>query len=487
MSIPTREEILAVYAAGPEAVVQLVQTLCAHYEQQIADLTARVQVLEARLNQDSHNSHQPPARDQLGKKRKRTKSLRGRSGKKPGGQRGHPGTTRQIVAHPDHIVEHRPERCEHCGTPLTAAPVVYVERRQVFELPPQRLEVTEHRVSHTTCPHCTAPAAGQFPPEVTQPVQYGPRFKATCVYLQNYQLLPFARTQEVLHDLFGETVSPGTLAHCQATAAAQLQPIEAAIKAALIAAPVVHFDESGLRVAGQALWLHVASTPTLTYYSYQSRRAGKAFDAIGILPDFQGTAIHDALHGYMAAKYPCAHGLCNAHLLRELVAVHEETQQPWAEHLMDLLRRIKAAVEQARNVGQVQLSPATQAAFVKSYRRLVQRGLRANPAAPSTGRPGPVKQSFARNLLERLRDHPRAVLAFMYNFDVPFDNNQAERDLRMIKVRHKISGCFRSADHAGYFCRIRGYISTLRKQGYALLDALLSLFTGEPCVPQLSA
>ncbi len=165
--------------------------------------------------------------------------------------------------------------------------------------------------------------------------------------------------------------------------------------------------------------------------------------------------------------------------------MHEETQQPWAEHLIVLLRRIKGAVEQARDAGHAHLSPATEAAFVKSYQRLVQRGLRANPAAPSTGRPGPIKQSFARNLLERLRDQRRAVLAFMYNFDVPFDNNLAERDLRMIKVRHKISGCFRSADHAGYFCRIRGYISTMRKQGYAPLDALLSLFTGTPCVPQL--
>ncbi len=485
MPTPTREEILAVYAAGPEAVVMLVQQLCAAHERQIAALTARVEALEAQLNKDSHNSHKPPSSDGLKKKRPTPKSLRRRSGKRPGGQPGHEGTTRQIVAHPDHRVEHSPTHCQQCGQSLEAAPPVYVERRQVVELPPQHLEVTEHRVEHKVCPHCTATTAAPFPAGVTQPVQYGPRFRAHCEYLRDYQLLPVGRTQEFFFDWYGERVSSGTLELCQHYAATQLQPIEAALKAAIIGAAVAHFDESGMRVAGRGRWLHVASTARLTYYSYQAGRAGPSILAVGILPVFKGTAVHDALPGYMVRDFDCQHGLCNAHLLRELIALLEDTGQRWTQHLIDLLLRIKAEVDQARAAGQTQLSPARQAAFVSSYQRLVARGLRLNPAAPPSGRRGRTEQSPARNLLERLRDHRSAILAFMYNFDVPFDNNLAERDLRMIKVRLKVSGCFRSPAAAANFCRIRGYISTLRKQGVAILDALLQLFAGQPLMPQL--
>lgn len=491
MATPTREEILAVYAAGPEAVVQLVQQLCEVHAREIAALTARVEALEARLAQDSHNSHKPPSSDGLAKKRPKPKSLRQRSGKKPGGQRGHVGHTRRLVAHPDAVIEHGPAQCAQCGQELATAPVTYVERRQVAELPPQRLVVTEHRVSHKVCPACAATTAGTFPVDVTQPVQYGPRLKATCVYLQDYQLLPFARTQELLHDLFGETVSLGTLANAQATAAEQLVPIEAQIKATITAARVAHFDETGIRIAGRTQWLHVASTLQWTYYAYHAQRAGPAFDDIGILPVFRGTAVHDALSSYLDKRHRkqwvCQHALCNAHLLRELIALQETTTQAWTQQLIDLLLQAKAEVAQARETSETALAPARQAALTRRYQRVVQRGLRLNPANPPSGRRGRTRQSPARNLLERLRDHRKAVLAFMYHFEVPFDNNLAERDVRMIKVRHKVSGCFRSADAAAAFCRIRGYISTLRKQGQGVIAGLLSLFGGQPFVPQLAA
>lgn len=490
MVTPTREEILAVYAAGPEAVVLLVQQLCEAHAREIAALTARVEALEARLAQDSHNSHKPPSSDGLVKKRPKPKSLRQRSGKKPGGQRGRAGHTRRLVAQPDAVIEHGPAQCAQCGQELATAPATYVERRQVAELPPQRLVVTEHRVSHKVCPACAATTAGTFPVDVTQPVQYGPRLKATCVYLQDYQLLPFARTQELLHDLFGETVSLGTLANAQAAAAEQLAPIEAQIKATITAARVVRFDETGIRIAGRTQWLHVASTLQWTYYAYHAQRAGKAFDDIGILPVFRGTAVHDALATYLDKRYRkrsvCQHALCNAHLLRELIALEETTAEAWPQQLIDLLLHAKAEVAQAREASATALAPARQAALTRRYQRLVQRGLRLNPRTnPPGGRRGRTQQSPARNLLECLRDHRKAVLASMYHFEVPADNNLAERDVRMIKVRHKVSGCFRSS--AAAFCRICGYISTLRKQGQGVIQGLLSLFGGPPFVLQLAA
>lgn len=481
----SRDEILAVYQAGPEAVVTLVEKLLtahASLEEQVARLTARVEELEARLNKDSHNSHKPPSSDGL---RKKTKSLRKRSGKKPGGQPGHPGVTRALSATPDEIVEYSPAQCAACGCGLENTPPRRRERRQVVELPPVHWQVIEHQALHKVCPTCQAPSVGVFPKDITQPVQYGPRLKAISVYLQAYQLLPFERTAELFQDVFGGSVSPGTLASHQAVCAERLQPIEHAIKHRLSEAAVVHFDETGSRVAGQTHWLHSASTAWLTFYALHPRRGRAALEAIGLLPTFRGTAVHDALAAYLT--YPdCQHGLCNAHLLRELLAIHEETGQRWAPRLMKLLLTIKVTVEKARAAGKTHLSPQRQANFEADYLRLLRQGFRSNPAPPPTGKRGRPKQSPAKNLLDRLKTYRSAVLAFMYNFAVPFDNNLAERDLRMMKVRTKISGCFRSPAGAADFCRLRGYISTLRKQGYSVLDALQSVFIGQPYLPRLT-
>jgi len=481
----SRDEILAVYQAGPEAVVALVEKLLAAHtslEQQVIRLTARVEELEARLNKDSHNSHKPPSSDGLGRK---PKSLRKRSGKKAGGQPGHPGVTRALSDTPDEIVEYSPAQCAACGCSLECTPAIQRERRQVVELPPIHLHVIEHQALHKVCPACRATSTGAFPKAITQSVEYGPRLKALGVYLQAYQRLPFERTAELFQDVFGGSMSPGTLASHQAGCAERLRPIEQAIKHSLSEAAVVHFDETGSRVAKQTHWLHSASTAWLTFYAMHPRRGRAALEASGLLPTFQGTAVHDALAAYWA--YPtCQHALCNAHLLRELIAIHAETEQPWAQRLIDLLLTIKAAVEKAKAMGKTHLAPQRQANFEADYGRLLRQGFKSNPAPPPTGKRGRPKQSPAKNLLDRLKTYRRAVLAFMYNFAVPFDNNLAERDLRMMKVRTKISGCFRSPAGAADFCRIRGYISTLRKQGYSVLEALHSVFIGQPYLPCLT-
>ena len=499
--MPSRDEIVAVYQAGPDALVAWVEQLMdAHQRQvvelttqveqlvgahqlQLANLTTRIEQLEARLGKDSHNSHHPPSSDGPGKKR--THSLRKRSGKKSGGQAGHPGVTRCLVDDPDAVLPHEPSVCAGCGTSLEGAPAVGQERRQVIEIPLPRPVVTEHQAVQKACPVCQTVTAGEFPAEVTQPVQYGPRTKAVAVYLQSYQLLSYERTVEALGDLFGVSPSEGTLASAQQSAYTQLAPVEQAIGNALRQADVAHVDETSIQVAGHPEWVHVMSTATLTFYAHHAKRGRAAFEAIGLLIGFGGRRVHDAWAPYLSLAG--LYALCNAHLLRESIAIFEETGQPWAQQLIKLLLHMKATVAEAWTAGQTELPPKQRAGYEAAYTRFITEGLRANPPPPPTGKRGRPKQTPAKNLLDRLVMHRAGILAFLHDFRVPFDNNQAERDLRMLKVKHKVSGCFRSPEGANYFCRIRAYISTLRKQEHSILDGLTSVFAGQPYMPRLQA
>jgi len=479
----SRDEILAIYQAGPDAMVALVEQLLATQatlEQQVTGLTVRVTELEARLTKDSHNSHQPPSSDGPAK---RPRSLRQRSGKKSGGQTGHPGVTRALVDDPAVVIPHRPTVCAECGASLESVPEAGRERRQVIEIPKPRPEVTEHQAVQKVCPVCQTVTAGEFPAEVAQAVQYGPRAKAAAVYLQTYQLLPYERAVEALGDLLGVYPSEGTLTNAQSTAYTRLAPVEQAIQDSLRQADVAHVDETGIRVAGRTEWVHVMSTHFLTFYAHHAKRGREAFEAIGLLLGFCGRRVHDAWAPYL--KLAGLYALCNAHLLRELIGLYEETGQAWVQALLRLLLSMKAAVAQARAAGQTALPPRQRAGFEAAYTRCLNAGLRANPPPKPSGKRGRPKQTPARNLLDRLVTQRAAVLAFLHDFAVPFDNNQAERDLRMLKVKHKVSGCFRSPQGAAHFCRIRGYISTLRKQGYSILDGLTSVFAGQPYMPRL--
>lgn len=483
----SRDEILARYEANPDALVAWVEQLLATQallEQQVQSLTTQVRDLEARLNKDSHNSHKPPSSDGPAK-RSRPRSLRQRSGKKSGGQEGHRGVTRALVDDPQVVIPHEPKTCAHCGTSLAEATEVGRERRQVIEIPQPRPEVTEHQAVQKTCPKCQTVTMGEFPPDVSQPVQYGSRAKAIAVYLQTYQLLPYERTVEALDDLFGVAPSEGTLASAQQQAYTELEPVEQAIGAALQQADVVHVDETGQRVAGQTEWVHVISTALLTFYAHHAKRGQEAINAIGVLLGCAGRRVHDAWAPYL--KLAGLYALCNAHLLRELIGLHEDTGQAWMQSLIKLLLNMKAAVAAAHAAGQTELPARQRAGFEAAYTRFVHEGLLANPPPKPTGKRGRPKQTPARNLLDRLVTHRAAVLAFLHDFRVPFDNNQAERDLRMLKVKHKVSGCFRSSHGADQFCRIRGYLSTLRKQDYSVLDGLTSVFEGQPLMPKLTA
>jgi transposase len=464
------------------AEVAAAQATIAALSAQVATLLERVKDLEGQRATTSRNSSKPPSSD--GPVRV-LRSLRGKSGKKPGGQPGHPGAHLRLVEAPDHVIVRRPLVCPACAGLLRGVPESGVERRQVVEVPPIRAVVTEYRSVQVRCPHCQAPATGDFPPDVAAPMQYGPRARAIALALTQQHLLPYNRARAVLRDVLGCAMTEGTLATLVQDAAARLADVEAAIADALRAGALQHNDETSLWVRGKRWWLHTASTARLTHYGVHPKRGVEATDALGLLPGFRGTSVHDGWTPYR--RYPCRHALCNAHHLRELAWVEEQDGQGWARDMAALLRAIKAAVDTARDGGEASLPAPARAAFHQRYAGLITDGVAANPP-PETGPPrrGRRKQSKAKNLLDRLQ-RTDEVLAFMEDFAIPFDNNQAERDVRMVKVQQKVSGTFRSDQGAHAFARIRGYLSTLRKQDYPLLPALESLFRGHPLVPCLES
>jgi transposase len=444
----------------------------------IVDLVRRLNELEAKLEKDSHNSSKPPSSD--GPKRK-PKSLRGTSGARPGAQPGHKGKALKRVAQPDHIRIHPVTPvCDACGQWIESSRItVRAEGRQVIDLPPTRFEVTEHRVQIAQC-RCGKHHSGVFPAGVSQAVQYGPQVRAAVVYLTQYQQLPVARTAQALEDLFGLHVSTGTVQHSIDEAARLLRPAVDQIRQALHEQPVVHFDESCMRVGRTPHWLHIASTRALSWYGSHRKRGSEALDSFGILPGFTGIAVHDGWRPY--AGYECDHALCNAHHLRELVFVLESTQQTWAQQMIDLLCQAKREVDLSVASGNTALDQSRQRYYARRSRTLIAQACRLNPqqAREPTRqeRRGRIRQSFTCNLLRRLQKHAREVWRFITDHRVPFDNNQAERDIRMPKLKQKISGCFRSESGMQAFCTIRSYLATLRKQNRSLIDALASSFAG---------
>jgi transposase len=382
---------------------------------------------------------------------------------------------------------HRVEQCQRCQARLAAVEAETYEWRQVFELPPLRLEVTEHQAEIKTCPECGQVNQATFPEEVSQPVQYGPAFKAQLVYFNQYHHIPVDRTGEVMSDLYGQPVGDGTVVAASTTVASQVKVVNEAVKAQLVQTDEpVHLDETGSRVAQKLHWVHVASTARLTHLELHPHRGTKAHDEIDLLPRRTGPVVHDDYASYYRYK-DAQHIACNAHHLRELEFIQERYAQPWAKSLADLLREINQSVEAARQAGQTALPPDQLVTFQHRYDALLDQGFQANPPPePEPGRSkirGKPRQSPARNLLNRLHQHHQAVLMFMYDFKVPFDNNQAERDLRMVKLKQKVSGCFRTTEGAKIFCQIRSYISTVRKQGYNVLDALRLALVGTPVWP----
>ena len=477
----SQEQILArqqLEQLDKSTLIELIVVL----QKQLAEQGQQIQKLSDQIAKNSQNSSKPPGSDGL--KKMKTKSLRQKGEKPYGGQPGHQGDTLQMVSEPDEIVDHPVTSCPHCQGDLALVEAVGYDKRQVFDIPPLRLEVTEHRVAIKQCPGCGVEVCGTFPEAVSQPTQYGARLKAQASYLNNYHFIPLARTEELLTDFYGQAPSEAAVINANQQAVNQIQPSLMAIKEQLIASDVAHYDESGLRVEGKLQWLHVACTPELTFYQVDAKRGQVGMSAAGILNEFQGTAVHDHWVSYLSFEN-CQHAFCNAHHLRELQFIVEQYQQPWAAEMADLLRTIKQEVD--ASPASATALPAERLTYYNAeYDRLITQGLSLNPIPepPAVSKPGRPKQSPPKNLLDRLQTHKSGVLAFMADFRIPFDNNQAERDVRMIKVKQKVSGSFRTETGAKTFCSIRAYISTARKQGINVIDALYNAFRGQPFIPK---
>jgi transposase len=452
---------------------------CHEIEVKLADLLQKQAV-------NSQNSSKPPSQD--GYAKPRPKSLRIISGKKPGGQPGHTGYTLKPVEKPDFTEIHLVSICPcGCGSDLSKEPVLAFESRQVFDLPPQKLIVTEHKVEVKRCPVSGKLVHTPWPTGVTAPVQYGPNYLAWLTYLNTQQFIPLARIDQMSFDLFGQHVSEDTVINSTRDIGQALHPFSVAMKALLLLAPVLHADETGLRVLKKLYWLHILSTQTLTWYGVHEKRGREAVDHFGILPKFKNRLVHDCWQTYL--DLACLHALCNAHILRELTFIHEVCGQAWAKKLIDLLVDMNKKREEQKKVAscfpEVQLLE-----WHQQYQDIVHEGREANPPIiPPPDAPkkrGRKKQTKAQNLIERLEKYEECVLAFLEDFQIPFTNNQGEQDARMQKVKQKVSGCFRTFEGAELFALIRSYISTVRKQGRSVFQELKAALHGNPFIPAVN-
>ena len=453
--------------------------LVAQRDRVIERLEARVGELEARLVQNPRNSSRPPSSEGYAKPTARRR-LEGEGGtrRRPGKQPGAGGKHLAQTADPDEVVWHSPGGCAGCGGDLSDAEVVAELVRQVFDIPEPRVRVVEHRVLRRRCGDCHATTAGRFPAEAVAPACYGPRVRALIAYFSVGHFVPVDRCTQILDEAFGVPVAAGTVATVVAETAANLAPFVERARQALVDAGVVCVDETGARIAGRLGWIHVASDARVTLLSAGQRRGKVGSDAAGVLPNFAGVAVHDGWAPYRG--YDCAHALCNAHHLRELQAA-AETGQQWAAHLAETLRVAHRAVKTAKAAGATSLEPQLLAAINARYAGHIAQGHDANPPRKTR------RRSKAANLLARLDERREQVLRFTVDFAVPFDNNQAERDLRPVKLAQKVSGCWRTMTGAERFCTTRSYIATLRKHRLKLLDGLARATLGDPWLPPTAA
>jgi transposase len=448
--------------------------------QRIAELEAENQALrsrlaeiERRLGLNSQTSSKPPSSDGFGKAVRRTQSQRGKSNRASGGQLEHAGATLEAVSEPEYIVIHPvEEHCPGCGGDLREQPVGKLVKRQVFDVGSLDIVVTEHQGQQKCCGHCGQWVEGIFPAGVNAPVQYGEKIRAVAAYLNHQHFIPEARVSEVLSDLFDCSLSPGTLATITDTLSAALRTASEGIARRVKAASVKHLDETGLRIAGKNQWLHVVSTPTDTWY-----RTALTRKELSQLNGIEGVVVHDHWKSYFQLN-GVSHSLCNAHHLRELHALSTIEKESWATAMTRLLRlacHLKHRYDQG-------IPPPLNARLTHLYNQIVARGLafhQHQDPLPRSGSRGRPKRRIGHNLLLRLHAFQADVLRFLNHREVPFTNNQAERDLRMMKLKQKISGGFRSPKGASDFACIRSVLSTARKQGLNLLKLLESALCGD--------
>lgn len=441
-----------------EAYVQILRTENESLKQENKEL-------KARLSLTSENSSKPPSSDGL---KKAPAFPREQTGKKPGGQAKHPGYNLRMVENPDRVVTCKSSTCT-CGHCLEGVESVYVAARQVFDMPKPIIEVTEYQQHLTRCPHCGTVNRGEFPAGVKAPAQYGPRTRAFAALCRNDHSLPYKKTCDLFFELTGQRLNASSIYNNDKLLFELLSPVEMVILRNLLWAALAHSDETGMRCEGELYWLHVFSDKLFTYLFLHSNRGRKAIDSqFCHLKEYGGWLVHDCLATYFKLDN-VKHAVCGCHILRELQAEIDQ-KSPWATKFHAFLLRVKDTEFDTRLANRLLIEA--------EFDEIIQQGDREEPPPTATGKKGRKKRTKGRNLLERLRLRKDAVLAFAFNKEVPFTNNQAERDLRPSKSKMKVAGCFRDFTAGEIFARIYSFISTVRKHGQSVFDALLSIFEG---------
>lgn len=467
---PDVDKLTEEFREEPRKAAELVISLLDRCEK----LEERVRSLES----NSRNSSKPPSSD-IGKPKPKPQSQRKKSGKKPGGQPGHKGSTLELTDNPDHLVINEFEAesvCRNCGALLSGDQHNgEYEVRQVIDLPAIKFETTEYRSPKIVCTECGTINTAPFPEEVKARTQYGSNVRVTALYLGTYQMIPYERLQELFEVLFNCRLSQGTLANFIKKGGVKAEVAAMDIHAQIKAAPLAHCDETGCRVHGERHWLHVASTDNLTYFMIHKKRGFEALEAIGILNGYEGRVIHDYYQSYY--RYlECEHYQCGAHITRELTYIDEVMQQSWAGDMKDLIldaKSLRDREDQRKPTDRRVIGEQTRHRIQLRYVEIVLEGYEFNPEPePVPGKRGKPKRGKALNLLHRLENEYEEIMGFFEYEGIPFDNNLAERDLRMMKVREKISGTFRSDEHKAAFANIRSVISTLKKQGRSVLSGI---------------
>lgn len=476
----SEKEIEAIANCGnPKLIKSILLELLSVVKQLVKenmDLKERIKKLEGQVAKNSRNSSKPPSTDQ----NKPDDEIKKKSKRNSGGQVGHKGTNLKLKENPDKVIELLEHSCHECKDNDFK-----IERRQEINIQ-IKIIVTEYRAKIRRCSFgCDELNRNEFPRNVRSPVQYSEKIKGIITYLSQYQLIPFKRLSELLEDLFDlKSVSQGTIANATRYCSHQLIPVIESIRMQLIESKVINNDETGISVKGKRIWLHTASTKFLSMFYIHKKRGSEATDEMDILPHFKGRSVHDHWKSYY--RYDCEHALCNAHHLRELTFLNEEEKQVWALKLKQFLRSVKRLVDYAKKKKRECLSAKILRKCEKRYEEILKAGFIESPRAVSKKpKRGREKQTKAYNMLRRLNNHKSEVLAFLNDFKVPFDNNQAERDIRMNKVRQKISGTFRGETSHEDYCRIRSYVSTLRKNGENVLNCLVNAFKGDPWFPKV--
>jgi len=458
MSFISREEFKSLANADLDKLYDYLTEKFNTLESKIEQQYQTIKELESRLNQNSKNSHKPPSSDMFKKERDRKTSRR-----KIGGQNGHDGNNLKMVSNPTEIKEYpAPERCEKCDLSLDDVSSK-LKVGQEFTLPKMEISTIEHRVESKKC-SCGHVNVGQNSPEIKNHTYYGNEFKSFLLYLKNHHMLPFGRIKELIKDIFGHTISEGTICNSEKEFSWKIQPIETKIKQEIISEEVVCFDETGVRSEKKNYWVHVATTPNFTHFNFDRKRGFEGMSAGGILPEFKGTAVHDFFRPYL--KFDCGHSYCNAHLLRELIGSLESTKQVWTEMMLGVLIAGLDAKKEA-------YSETISEEILKMYDKAIKMGYKENPDIDIGKKRTGIK---VVNLLKRMDHYREDILKFIFSEKIPFDNNLAERALRMLKVKNKISGCFRNPESGKYFCSFRSFLDTCRKQKLPIFNSILKVF-----------